>query len=126
MDLSKLSPSQQITVGAAAAMLLISFFPWFGISGLIGFSGWNSGFTGVIGMLAIVGAGVVLLMEAMDNAPFESPADIAFYLAATGLVLLILRILFTWGAPRRIGIYLAVIAAAVAAWGAYRNRVDNS
>lgn len=126
MDLSKLSQNQQLTVGAAAAMLIISFLPWFGISGVISVGGWSSGFTGVIGLLLVIAAGTVLIMESMDRAPVDSPAEIAFYLAAGGLGLILLRILFTWGAPRRIGVYLALIAAAVAAWGAYQNRVDNS
>lgn len=126
MDLSKLSQNQQITVGAAAAMLLISFFPWFGVSGIITVNGWSSGFTGVIGFVLVVAAGVILVMEAMDNAPISSPAEIAFYLTAGGFGLLILRVVFTWGAPRRFGLFLAVIAGGVAAWGAYQNRLDNS
>ena len=126
MDFGKLSQNQQITVGAAAAMLLISFLPWFGVRGLISISGWSSGFTGVVGFLLVVAAGVILVMEAMDRATVSSPAQLVLYLATGGFALLILRLIFTWGAPRRFGLVLAVIAGGVAAWGGYRNWLDNS
>ena len=47
-------------------------------------------------------------------------------LAGAGAVLILLRLLFTWGAPRRFGLFLAMVAAAAAAWGAYQNFQDNS
>jgi len=126
MDFSKLSANQQLTVGAGAAMLVISFFPWFGISGLISFSAWDSGFTAVIGTLLVLAAGVILLMEGMDRAPVDSPAELTFYLAGVGAVFILLRAVFTWGAPRRFGLYLGLLAAIAALWGAYQNRLDNS
>ena len=126
MDFSKLSANQQLTVGAAAAMVIISFFPWFGISGLVSFSAWDSGFPAVIGTVLVIAAGVILVMEGMDKAPVDAPAEIAFYLAAGGAGLVLIRLIFTWGAPRRFGLFLGLIAAAATAYGAYQNRLDNS
>lgn len=127
MDFSKLSQNQQITVGAAAAMLIISFFPWYGVSGFLSWNGWDSGFSGVVGIVLIVAAGVILLMESMDRAPVDAPAEISFYLSAAGAALIVYRLLFSIGeTSRKIGMFLAIIAAAAALWGAYQNRLDNS
>lgn len=127
MDFSKLSQNQQITVGAAVAMFLIGFFPWYGVPDFVSWSGWDSGFSGVVGIVLIVAAGVILVMESMDKAPVDAPAEIGFYLTAAGAALIVYRLLFSIGeASRRIGMILAIIAAGAALWGAYRNRLDNS
>lgn len=126
MDFSKLSPSQQLTVGAAAAMVVVSLLPWFGISGRVTDTAWSSGFPAVIGTVLIIAAGAILVMEGMDRAPVDAPAEIAFYLAGGGAALILMRVIFTWGSPRRFGLFLAVIVAGVAAFGAYQNRLDNS
>ena len=126
MDFSKLSSNQQLTVGAAAVMLIASFFSWFGVSGFLSFNGWDSGFTAVLAIVLVVAAGVVLVLEAMDKATVDSPADLAFYLAAAGFAFIGVRFVRTWGPSRRFGIFLALIAAGVAAWAAYQNRLDNS
>jgi uncharacterized membrane protein len=126
MDFSKLSASQQVTVGAAAAMILISFIPWYGVSGATAFSAWRSGLAGPLAVVAVVAAGVVLIMEAMDRAPVDSPAQIAFYLSAVGMGFVLWRMLFTESQPRRIGLFLALTIAAVACWAAYQNFRDNS
>jgi hypothetical protein len=126
MDFSKLSASQQITVGAAAAMVLISFIPWYGVSGATSYSAWRSGLLGPLAVVAVVAAGVILMMEAMDRAPVDSPATIAFYLTAAGVGLILLRLIFTDNQPRRIGLFLAAAAAGVACWAAYQNHQDNS
>ena len=126
MDFSKLSPNQQLTVGAAVALFITAFLPWYGRSGVLSISGWNSRFTTVIGIFLIIAAAAILLMEAMDRAPVDSPADIAFYLAVAGFTLIVFRFLFGWGPGRRFGLFLGVLAAAAAAWGAFQNRADNS
>ena len=129
MDLSKLSPNQQLTLGAAALMFVAAFFPWYGVTGFVTWSGWDSGFLGVIGIVLIVGGGVILFLEAQDRAPVDAPAEIVFYLVAAGAGLILLRFLFRIGADnstRKIGMYLAIVAAVGAAWGAYQNRLDNT
>ena len=126
MDFSKLSANQQITLGAAAAMLLISFFPWYGVRGATAFSAWKSDLAGPLAVIAVVAAGVILMMEAMDRAPVNSPAAIAFYLTAAGLGFVIWRLFVTGNQPRRFGLYLALAAAGVACWSSYQNRRDNS
>jgi len=125
VDLSKLSPSQQITVGAAGAMVIVSFLPWFG-NQFINVNAWSSGFTALAGTLLVIAAGVILVMESSDMPTVDSPAEIVFYLSAAGLAFVAIRLLFTWGAPRKFGIFLALIAAGVATWGAFQNRADNS
>ena len=126
MDFSKLSANQQLTIGAAGAMFIIAFLPWFGRRGVLSISGWSSGFSAVIGIVLIVAAATILLMEAMDRAPVDSPAEIAFYVAAAGFALIVYRFIFGWGPGRRFGLFLGLLAAAVAAWGSFQNRMDNS
>ncbi len=126
MDFSKLSASQQLTVGAAAVMALVSFIPWYGVRGVIGFSAWRSDLAGPLAVVAIMAAGVILVMEAMDRAPVNAPATIAFYLSAAGLAFVIFRLLFTGGHPRRLGLFLALMAAGIACGAAYSNYRDNS
>ena len=126
MDFSKLSASQQITVGAAAAMVLISFMPWYGISGVSEFTAWRSGFTGPLAVVLLAAAGVILIMEAMDRAPVDSPAAIAFYLTVASLVFVTFRMLFTDNQPRRIWLSVALVLAGIACWAAYQNYRDNN
>lgn len=126
MDLSKLSASQQLTVGAGAAMVLISFMPWLGVRGETAFSAWRSGVTAPLAVVLLVAAAVILIMEGMDRAPVNSPAAIAFYLSAASLVFVIIRMLFADNQPRRIGLFLGLIAAGVACFAAYSNHRDNS
>ena len=127
MDFSKLSANQQLTVGAAVVMFISSFFTWFGVSGFLSRSGWSSGWTAALSIVLVVAAGVVLILEAMDKATVDSPADLAFYLAAAGLAFVILRMLWRLESlDRKFGLFLALIAAGVATWGAYQNRLDNS
>ena len=60
MDLSKLSASQQLTVGAGAAMVLISFMPWLGVRGETAFSAWRSGLAAPLAVVLLVAAAVIL------------------------------------------------------------------
>lgn len=127
MDLGKLSQNQQITVGAALAMLVFAFFPWYGAGGSLSWNGWTAGFSAVIGVVLIVATGVILLLESADRSPVDSPADIAFILAGLGAASIAFRLIFRLlEADRRIGLFLAAIAAGVALWGAFQNRLDNS
>jgi len=129
MDFSKLSPNQQLTVGAAAVMFLAAFFPWYGVTDQVRWSGWNAGFLGLLGIVLIVGGGVILVLEAQDRSPVSSPAEIVFYMVGGGSALILLRLIFRIGgvnSTRRFGMLIAVVAAAAAAWGAYQNRLDNS
>ena len=127
MDLDNLSQNQQITVGAALAMLVIAFFPWYGAGGSVSWNGWTAGFSAVIGVLLIVAAGGMLLLESANKSPVDSPADIAFILAGLGAASIAFRLIFRLlEADRRIGMFLAVIAAGAALWGAFQNRLDNS
>jgi hypothetical protein len=126
MDFSKLSASQQLTVGAGAAMVIISFIPWYGVRGATGLTAWRSGLTGPLAVVLLAAAAVILIMEAMDRAPVDSPAAIAFYLSAVALAFVIFRMLFTDNQPRRIGLFLALPIAGVACFAAYQNYRDNS
>lgn len=129
MDLSKLSPNQQLASGAAVALFVVAFLPWYGVTDEIRWTGWNSGFLGLIGIVLIVAAGVILVMESMDRSPVSSPAEIVFYMIGAGAALILLRTVFRLGgaaSTRRIGLYLALIVAGVAVWGAYQNWLDNS
>ncbi|MCP3973088.1 MAG: hypothetical protein GY720_01190 [bacterium] len=127
MDFSKLSANQQLTVGAAAVMFIASFFTWYGVGGHLSANGWDSGWTAVLSIVLVVAAGVVLILEAMDKATVDSPADLTFYLAAAGLAFVILRMLWRLASlDRKFGLFLALIAAGVATFAAYQNRLDNS
>ena len=125
MDFSKLSGNQQMTVIGAAVVFIGAFLPWYGVTGLT-VSGWSANLSGVIAVGLLVAAGVILMMEAMDRAPVDSPAEITFVLAAAGLVLMVYKLIATGGFERRLGLFIAFLGAAVAAWGAYQNRLDNT
>lgn len=126
MDLSKLSANQQLALGGALATAIFSFLPWRGKLGVLTANAWDGGLSSALGVVLIIAAGVILVLESMDRSPVDAPAEITLYLAGAGLVLVLWRAIFTANAPRLFGMFLAVAAAAVAVWGAYQNMRDNS
>ena len=125
MDFSKLSGNQQMTVIGAALVFIGAFMPWYGVTGLT-VSGWSANLSGVVAIGLLVGAGVILVLEAMDRAPVDSPAEITFVMAAVGLLLMLYKLIAAGGFERRFGLFVAFLGAAVAAWGSYQNRLDNT
>src|ERR1700760_3637236 len=110
----------RVIVGSAVVAFGAGFLPWWGVSGLGGWSssGWSAGFTAWAGTLLLVAAGVlVVLRRAGVSWPgtVTEPARLVAAVSATGLLLVFIRWLslprqhglgFVEGA--RHGIYVAL------------------
>ena len=126
MDLSKLSNGQKIFAGAGLVYFIASFLAWYSysISGIVDISAnaWDIGLLwgSLWALLFLVGA-ILIALPAFGVAGPKLPA-IAF-LAVSGLATLFTLIKLLKGEADPItasfGIYLAVIAAAGATYGAF-------
>ena len=133
MDLSKISKGGQIFAGAGLVYFISSFLTWFSIevpgfaeagiaSRSLDASGWDVGFLwcGLWALVLLAGA-VLLVLPAFGVAVPKLPA--VSYLAAAGLAALftLLKLLIGESDPweRSFGLYIAVVAAGAAAFGAF-------
>ena len=95
--IKKLSTIDRVIVGASVIALIAMFLPWYGYSATFGsasVSGFGSGFTGWLGALLVIGAGVYLAMlRAGSNLPKTSigPGVIVLGASLIGTVLVALR-----------------------------------
>lgn len=138
MDLSKISKGGQIFAGAAILFLIASFLPWYSLE-YGGFEGigavsdsanaWGDiGFLwGSLWALLLLGAAVLLILPAFGVAAPKLPAVAYLAVAALATVFTILKLLIGEDDAPELGItidasfglYLAIIAAAVATFGAF-------
>lgn len=137
VDLSKISKGGQIFSGAAIVFLIASFLPWYSVDFEAGtlFTGAQDSFNawGDIGflwgslwaLLLLAGAVIVILPAFGVQAP-KIPAVAYLAVAALATLFVLLKLLigeddapgfFTISAG--IGIYLAILAAAAATFGAF-------
>ena len=138
MDLSKISKGGQIFAGAAIVFLIASFLPWYSVE-YGGFEGigavsdsanaWGDiGFLwGSLWALLLLGGAVLLILPAFGVAVPKLPAVAYLAVAALATVFTILKLLIGEDDAPELGItidasfglYLAIIAAAVATFGAF-------
>ena len=132
MDMSNVTRSMWIVVGGTVVTLVGTLFlDWYSvtrsvtvagfgeISGSASFSAWD---TGSVGKLAVLGslvmlAGVVLLFVPSVELPFPLPMALLAASAFTALMV-VLKFLDHHG-DTALGIWLSLIGALVAAYGAY-------
>ena len=121
-DASTIKRSTWLTGGGSVVLLLSTFFAWGKFSAgplSISISGWD---TGALGKLVFFAALIAVLLVVVDYMKVDV-SQMPFALAITagaGLVFVILRFLFMPdGLSRAWGLYLAIIAAAVLAYGAW-------
>ena len=124
----------QLMLGGAVVFLIFSFFNWYGASvSVAGFSrsvDWNAWhyFPGILAVLLMVGVGVLALLMLL-----QGPNQNFVYGALGGSGLSILLVIWYWAASAGedipsgsgvdsgadFGLYIALIAAAVATYGAF-------
>jgi hypothetical protein len=124
MDLGKLSKGGKIFAAGALLYLISSFLTWYSID-FMGISvtanGWDVGFGWgrLWAILLIVGAVLLLLPAAGVSAPSLQPA-VYLIVGALSFIFTLLRLLIGYdGLDSGFGLYLAVVAAAGAAYGAF-------
>ncbi len=128
MDLSKFKTHDWLIVGGGAVFLIAGFLPWlelsFGGFGSVSANAFDFFFTGIVPWLIFVALGVLTFLGAAEifKLPETFPAPTVFLgAAALGLLLVIIRFFYTQDLDRAIGLFLALIAAAVVVAGTYMN-----
>jgi hypothetical protein len=125
-DASSIKRSTWLTGGGAVVLLISTFFSWGKVSLgpiTINVSGWDTGALGKLVFFAALIAIILVVVDYMKVDVSQLPVPVSLALvgaAAAGLLFVILRFLFMPdGLSRAWGLYLAIIAAAVLAYGAW-------
>lgn len=126
-DASSVTRSTWLAGGGSVVLLLSTFFAWGKFSAgplSISISGWDTGSLGKLVFFSSLIAILLVVVDHMNVDVSQMPIRISLALAivaGAGLVFVILRFLFMPdGLSRAWGLYLAIIAAAVAAYGAWQ------
>ena len=134
MDLNRLSTGDKVIAGSGIALLIFSFFPWFGIDvGIVSYSenGWSTVFSllAIIIGLAMV-AIAVLPAFGVDLPELGMPwSQILFIAGIVAAVLLLLQLLIgnsTGGVDldRKIGVFLGLLAGIGLAAGGFLRKQE--
>ena len=116
MDANRLSQGQLVAAIAAIALFIISFLPWFGVSGAVTVGPLDIYLLIVI-LVALVPAVLALMGDGAD-APMASMATAL--LGGVGTLLILYQVFDTPGiTDRKIGLFLGLIACAGIAVGGY-------
>ena len=125
-DASSIKRSTWLAGGGAVVLLISTFFSWGKVSLgpiTINVSGWDTGALGKLVFFAALIAIILVVVDYMKVDVSQLPIPVSMALvgaAAAGLLFVILRFLFMPdGLSRAWGLYLAIIAAAVLAYGAW-------
>jgi hypothetical protein len=125
-DASSIKRSTWLAGGGAVVLLISTFFSWGKVSLgpiTINVSGWDTGALGKLVFFAALIAIILVVVDYMKVDVSQLPIPVSLALvgaAAAGLLFVILRFLFMPdGLSRAWGLYLAIIAAAVLAYGAW-------
>ena len=140
MDANRLSQGQLVAAVAAIALFIISFLPWFGVSGAVtvggttiggsqNFSLWEAEnpldiYLLIVILVALAPAVMALLGDGADStlAPFATTL-----LAGVGTLLILYQVFDTPGdADRKIGLFLGLIACAGIAVGGYLSMQEDA
>ena len=139
MDANRLSQGQLVAAIGAVALFIISFLPWFDLSGAITVGGTTVGgstnfnlweaenpldiYLLIVILVALVPAGLALMGDGRD-APMASMATTL--LAGVGTLMILYQVFDTpndWG--RKVGLFLGLIACAAIAVGGYLSMQEN-
>jgi hypothetical protein len=122
MDTSQTNQGNLIAAGAGVVLIILLFLPWASVEGADNFSGWQVFtigdifflITGLVAIAAALTAGGVLL-------PGLSWNGAATLLGGVATILMLWVLIFDWfdGTSRTIWVFLALIAAAAIAVGAF-------
>ncbi|MFP5298660.1 MAG: hypothetical protein ACLGHL_06720 [Actinomycetota bacterium] len=119
--MNNMTMGQKIAVGGGVVLLVSSFLPWYSAFG-ISISAWDSGFLAWGGvLLGVVGAALIGMKAFGKNAASAgglATEQLALVLTAAGTLLILLR-LITESSLVSFGLFLGLLAAAVAAYGSF-------
>ncbi len=126
MDFNKLSTGVKMALVAGVVLVISIFLPWYGAGGFSAgpFESAVPGFAigGWLGVLAAIAGAAVLVLKAMGKQEMSAgqfkTEQLAFLLAAGGFVLIVLRWLSETSFTKY-GIFVAIVAAAVVAYGSF-------
>jgi hypothetical protein len=132
-DASSIKRSTWLTGGGSVVLLISTFFSWgkFSVGPVtLNVSGWDTGALGKLVFFAALIAIILVVVDYMKVDVSQMPVPISLALvgaAAAGLLFVILRFLFMPdGLSRAWGLYLAIIAAAALAYGAWLKLQEDS
>ncbi|HET6172905.1 MAG TPA: hypothetical protein VFD90_09880 [Gaiellales bacterium] len=132
-DASTVKRSTWLAGGGAVVLLISTFLSWGKISLgpiTLNVSGWDTGSLGKLVFFAALIATILVVVDFMKVDVSQMPIPVSRALvgtAAAGLLFVILRFLFMPdGLSRAWGLYLAIIAAAVLAYGAWMKLQEES
>lgn len=137
MDSSKLGVGEIVAGVSGLALFVFLFLPWYGVDAFgfgVGndFSAWQafSLIDILLFLVSVVVVGTVLIRIAESNPDLPGPPpQILLAAGAVALVLILFRLIFTPGAEsdgldidvsRKIGVFLALLAAAGITYGGWR------
>jgi hypothetical protein len=140
LDANRLSQGQLVAAIAAIALFIISFLPWFGVSGAVTVGGTTIGgsqnfslweienpldiYLLIVILVALVPAVLALMGDGAD-APMASMATAL--LGGVGTLLILYQVFDTPGiTDRKIGLFLGLIACAGIAVGGYLSMQETS
>jgi hypothetical protein len=140
LDANRLSQGQLVAAVAAIALFIISFLPWFGVSGAVtvggttiggsqNFSLWKAEnpldiYLLIVILVALVPAALAVMGDGAD-APMAAMATAL--LAGVGTLLILYQVFDTPGdLDRKIGLFLGLIACAGIAVGGYLTMQDTA
>jgi hypothetical protein len=140
LDANRLSQGQLVAAISAIALFIISFLPWFGVSGAVtvggttiggsqNFSLWEAEnpldiYLLIVILVALVPAVLALMGDGAD-APMAAMATTL--LAGVGTILILYQVFDTPGiTDRKIGLFLGLIACAGIAVGGYLTMQETS
>lgn len=132
MDLSKLTLSDKLTAGGGLVLFIASFLPWFGVDGFgssANGNGWDVGFLwgGIPALLGLAATGVILAKASGTSLP-DLPISWGQALLGAGALsafLVVLKFILGYEVlgfdlDRKWGLFVAVIASLVFAFGGFR------
>lgn len=129
MDLSKLSTSDKVVAGSGLALLIFSFFPWYGVEGFDGGrNGWDYFLFGIIPVLLGVAMVAVVAIKAFSDTELPDlpiPWGQAMLIAgAVAAILVVLKLLIGddvlgFDLDRKFGLILSALSAIGLAIGGY-------
>lgn len=132
-DASSVKRSTWLAGGGAVVLLISTFFSWgkFSVGPIsLNVSGWDTGALGKLVFFAALIAIILVVVDFMKVDVSQMPIPVSLALvgaAAAGLLFVILRFLFMPdGLSRAWGLYVAIIAAAVLAYGAWLKLQEES
>lgn len=132
-DASSVKRSTWLAGGGAVVLLISTFFSWGKVSLgplSLNVSGWDTGALGKLVFFAALIAVILVVVDFMKVDVSQMPIPVSLALvgaAAAGLLFVILRFLFMPdGLSRAWGLYVAIIAALVLAYGAWLKLQEES